>query len=280
LLCQFDLVSQASEIHLSQSALASVFTVTPTSLLTLGANAVLSSNFLVTSLGMAERGATSTITSQFSVVSGSAVTRNIQATLTIAWNFASDATVIHQAVSSLACEFTITVDGMMALNAQTTLGTEWGVAASATMVQAAQCDLAGTFSIVPIAAATYTTQAALTAQFAIVAAATRASDLPGTWHSIGTPRRYIAGDNIGLSFGMEVYMRATQGRVNARLYNVTDSLPVVGSDVFTEAPPTDFTIVRTPILVLTDGKEYVSQFALNATGTNSGEVRGASAVIL
>jgi hypothetical protein len=109
---------------------------------------------------------------------------------------------------------------------------------------------------------------ALLGVFSINASPTSAGDAPGTWNSYGTPRRYLQADNFGIDFGLEVYMRAAAGRVNARLYNVTDSAAVLGSEVYVDAGDTTaFVFKKTAALALTNDKVYVSQFARSTGGT-------------
>ena len=64
-------------------------------------------------------------------------------------------------------------------------------------------------------------------------------------------------------------MKATTGTVLARLYNLTDGTPVIGSDLSTSS--LSFVRLRSGVLTLTDGKEYVAQ--KGKVGLNAGELQ-------
>jgi hypothetical protein len=142
---------------------------------------------------------------------------------------------------------------------------------------AAEALLSSVFTVTPAAKASYAAAASISTQWTITASGSLAGDAPGSWNSYGTPRRYLQADNFGISFGLEVYMRAVAGRVNARLYNVTDSAAVSGSEVYVDAGDTTaFVFKKTAALALTNNKVYVSQFALAAN--SSGETLYAAPV--
>ena len=63
-------------------------------------------------------------------------------------------------------------------------------------------------------------------------------------------------------------MKATTGTVQARLYNVTDSTAVAGSDISTVE--TSYTRVRSSSFSLTDGKEYQVQAGRAGSGAGFG----------
>lgn len=67
----------------------------------------------------------------------------------------------------------------------------------------------------------------------------------------------------------EAYFRSVSGEVVARLYNVTDDTPVADSPVSVVA--TSLTRVRSTVITLEDGKEYVPQ--LGALVGHSGIIR-------
>ncbi len=69
----------------------------------------------------------------------------------------------------------------------------------------------------------------------------------------------------------QVHMKAIIGTYRARLYNVTDSSAVVGSEVNTVA--TSYTRVRSGAITLTDGKEYRGQ--VGSVAGDSGDQLGA-----
>jgi hypothetical protein len=74
----------------------------------------------------------------------------------------------------------------------------------------------------------------------------------------------------------EVYMKATTGRVYARLYNVTDGTGMLSSQVSTAG--TSLERVRSNALTLVDGKEYRVQ--VGKFGSDAGEMVGAKLIIL
>lgn len=102
------------------------------------------------------------------------------------------------------------------------------------------------------------------------------SGVIGLWFNNGPQRQYIAAQNINLSFALEVYMRATIGRVNARLYDMTASASVPGSDLFTESVTMSY--VTSSILSLVDGHWYQVQTARSVGG--AGEIQRAAPVLV
>lgn len=66
----------------------------------------------------------------------------------------------------------------------------------------------------------------------------------------------------------EVFMKAVSGTVNARLFDVTDSIPVPNSVVSTTS--TNYTRVRSVVMTLLDGHEYCGQFGAQEGSTGRG----------
>ena len=83
-----------------------------------------------------------------------------------------------------------------------------------------------------------------------------------TFTNYGGPWRYVAERWPGWSFRLETYFAASAGTVHARLWNLTAGIPVIGSGVATAAPA--FTRTEGGDVLLTDGHEYVAQFAKGA----------------
>ena len=73
----------------------------------------------------------------------------------------------------------------------------------------------------------------------------------------------------GKEFYFEVFMRATAGTIQARLFDVTADAPVAGTELSTES--TDFIRLRTSAIkvLLIDGHEYRAQFG--KLGADAGE---------
>lgn len=82
------------------------------------------------------------------------------------------------------------------------------------------------------------------------------------WTTRGGPFLYVHANWSNVEFFYEAYFRATSGTVRARLYNLTDSVAVVGSEVSTASAT--HVRLRSGALVLVDGKEYVAQFGTTA----------------
>lgn len=74
----------------------------------------------------------------------------------------------------------------------------------------------------------------------------------------------------------EVYMRATSGTVHARLWDITTASIVAGSELSTA--DTDFERLRSPVITLEDGHEYIVQVG-KETG-NAGEIKSGRVVML
>ncbi|KKK91037.1 hypothetical protein LCGC14_1134450, partial [marine sediment metagenome] len=81
----------------------------------------------------------------------------------------------------------------------------------------------------------------------------------GIYTSYGGPFLYTAANwNAAVEFFLEVYLKAIEGTVRARLYNDTDATVVADSGLSTAA--TSYTRLRSSALSLTDGKIYLVQF--------------------
>jgi hypothetical protein len=93
--------------------------------------------------------------------------------------------------------------------------------------------------------------------------------------SYGVPFLYTAANWGAVNFYLEVYVKATAGTVYARLYNVTDSAAVAGSQLSTAA--VTYQRLRTAALTLTNGKTYRAQFGKE--GADAGKFLGAKLVV-
>lgn len=96
-----------------------------------------------------------------------------------------------------------------------------------------------------------------------------------SFSSYGVPFLYTSANWGAVSFYLEAYVKATAGTVYARLYNVTDSAAVAGSQLSTAAAT--YQRLRTAALTLTDGKTYRAQFGKE--GADAGKFLGAKLVV-
>ena len=95
------------------------------------------------------------------------------------------------------------------------------------------------------------------------------------WVSHGTPFLYTTANwTAGSSMYFETYIRRTTGIAEARLYNVTDAVGVVNSNV--AASTSSFIRLRSGAITLIDGKTYIAQFG--AAKADAGEALGAKII--
>jgi hypothetical protein len=259
------------EVYAGQAALASAFSVAAVGLVTRRATAVLASTFTTAATGMLALPGQAVLASVFSV--GASPTGYVTGTATLASTFTTtaDSRVTFAAASELTSVFNVSVDGTLAASAAAALSSGFTIEASATSIHAAGAVLAAEFTITPLGSVAYQCAAAVTTAFSVVALGSLVSEAPSGWQNYGVPRLYRSAKNVGLAFGLQVDMRAITGAINARLYNMTDSEIVTGSELTTVSSA--FELLTTPALTLEDSKYYVPQFARSAGGT--GEVKSA-----
>lgn len=89
-------------------------------------------------------------------------------------------------------------------------------------------------------------------------------EVPLLYTAHGMPFLFTTAEWSGGVFTLEVYMRAITGTVFARLFNVTDTAAVAGSDLSTTS--VSFARLRSGALTLTTAKEYRVQFAKDGSG--------------
>jgi len=168
---------------------------------------------------------------------------------------------------------TVTTDGIgrVVYAASSALTADATCNAIGAAVYAAKATADGVFVCSGYSTVIRTGLAVLDAGFTLVPAAPLAM-----WNFVGAARRYLAAENPGITYGMEVYMRATAGTVNARLYNETDGGMVAGSLLSTQSAT--FDRLRTAALPLLDDKVYRAQLALSPN--SSGEALSAVPVEL
>jgi hypothetical protein len=259
------------EVYAGQAALASAWSVSAVGLVTRRGTAMLSSTFTISAAGRFALPGQSILAGVFSL--GASPTGFVGGTAILASTFTmnADSSVTFAATGELAGTFDVAAEGTIVASAAAALSSGFTVEAVATSIHAAEATLAAIFSVDPLGSVVYQVAATVAAEFTVSAVGSKASEAPTTWNDYGVPRLYRAAKNAGLSFGLQVEMRAVAGGVNARLYNDTDNLPVSGSDLFTAS--TAFVLQTTPALALADNKYYVAQLARSVGGT--GEVRSA-----
>jgi hypothetical protein len=292
----FSVTASPRAIFSGQASLASVFAASPVGRMTLGGQATLNPAFSLTVNGLATRQASASLASNFSVSAGSTIVLSAQAALAPVFAITPTATrnlapVIHEAQSSLECLFSIVADSVAVYSSQSSLASEFSCSGTSVLVHGASTSLACVFSvtptttleyavtavlasefvITPAAAVTYITQADVSSAFALSAIAFKVGEEPVTWNSYGIPRLYRSANNAGLTFGLQVNMRATAGQVNARLYNLTDGQVVAGSELLTVSPT--FENKTTGPLTLSGDKRYIVQLARSPGGV--GEAKSA-----
>ena len=84
----------------------------------------------------------------------------------------------------------------------------------------------------------------------------------------GVPFLYTAANWGAVSWFFEAYFRSTSAKALARLFDTTIGAEVAGSVLTLDAVPT-MTRVRSPVLTLTDGHEYVAQFGTQDAGAGA-----------
>jgi len=176
-------------------------------------------------------------------------------------------------VAQAALTLTASAVASVTRGAQAAPAMSFGMNAIASRTIAAQATVDMQFTSSTSAGQIHSVQATMPIVFA-----TQAESLAG-WSSYGTSRTYIANDNLGLSYGFGVYMRASTGQVAARLYNETDGQAVAGSILTADSvDSTDFVQLSSGALVLENNKAYVAQFARISGG--NGEVMSAAPVVV
>jgi hypothetical protein len=204
---------------------------------------------------------------------GASPTGYVTGTATLASTFTTtaDSKITFAAAGELVSVFAVAADGSLAISAAAALTAGFTVEAVATSIHSAETILASAFTVSPLGGVAYQCLAAISTAFTVVALGSKASEAPSSWQNYGVPRLYRVAKNAGLSFGLQVDMRAITGAVNARLYNMTDSEIVIGSELTTASSA--FEVQTTSALALEDNKYYIPQLALSIGGT--GEVKSA-----
>jgi hypothetical protein len=288
LLGVWTITSNATLTHQAQSALAASFSVSAETVVTIVGESALTSSFAVSAAADLVVGGEAELLTTFTKVADGALAIAADAVMSSAFTLSTtgllrlggvsalattftlsaDSTMTYSAASALVSSFSVTADGVVVFAATAALASTFTVGAESTGTHAGTAVVASEFTITPGAQAAYSAATALSFVFTVTASPSTVGDTPGTWNSYGTPRRYLQADNFGISFGLEVYMRALAGRVNARLYNVTNSAAVAGSELYVDAlDTTAFVFKKTAALSLTDNRLYVSQFSRSAGGT-------------
>lgn len=259
------------EVYAGQAALASAFSVAAVGLVTRRATAVLASTFTTAATGMLALPGQAVLASVFSL--GASPTGYVTGTATLASTFTTtaDSKITFAAAGELVSVFAVAADGSLAISAAAALTAGFTVEAVATSIHSAETILASAFTVSPLGGVAYQCLAAISTAFTVVALGSKASEAPSSWQNYGVPRLYRVAKNAGLSFGLQVDMRAITGAVNARLYNMTDSEIVIGSELTTASSA--FEVQTTSALALEDNKYYIPQLALSIGGT--GEVKSA-----
>jgi hypothetical protein len=261
----------ARAVYAGQAALSSACGVVAVGLVTRRAEAVLSATFTTSAAGRLALPGQSVLAGVFAL--GASPSGFVGGTATLASTFTMSAggIVTFAAAGELVSVFNVTADGTIVASAAAALSSGFTIEATATSIHAAGAALTAQFTIAPLGSVVYQCAAAVSGTFTVAALGSLASEAPSGWQNYGVPRLYRAAKNAGLAFGLQVDMRAIMGAVNARLYNMTDSEIVSGSELTTVSSA--FELLTTPALALEDNKYYVPQLALSVGGT--GEVKSA-----
>lgn len=220
--------------------------------------------------------ATSTVSLGFSVAAVPILRLGGQAAIPAVFAIAANSFVRYSVASPIATAFTTGAASVLGLGGTAIVAPSFAFAGATTSTHAALAIIPVAFTTGSSAIASFKAATVITNTFAVASIASGPGDVPGTWNPEGAPRRYVAADNLNLSFALEVYMRASAGRVNARLYDETATAAVAGSDLFTESSAMEYR--STAALPLIDGHWYRAQSARSIGG--AGEIQRAAPVLV
>lgn len=96
-----------------------------------------------------------------------------------------------------------------------------------------------------------------------------------TWTSRGPVFLYTEANYSAINFFFQTFLKAVSGTAYARFYNKTDSKAVASSELSTASGT--HTRLRSSVIILTDGKEYVTQ--LGAGASSHGDIEDSRLVV-
>jgi len=262
--------------HFGQAVISATFTVAGVASVTYAANAASLTAFTTAANAILNLAAKTAPSAVFTTAANGKITLSGKAAVNTIWTITASSSLTNSGKAVLPLVFTVSPVGVITLGGKSVIATLFTTSAVPVATYAGQSASTGIFVVAALPVASYTARAALSGTFSVIAVGSLEAEVAGTWNSYGVPHLYIVADNIGLTYALETYMRATAGRVNARMYNETDAVAVSGSELFTESAA--FTRQRTGSVALIDGKVYRSQFARSTGG--AGEVLSAAPVIV